>query len=60
MEENSPMKKELSRYFEIVEKFKIEKPKKFSFPLHIFDKWENAFALIWTDGKEVKNTLLKT
>ncbi|MDP2280002.1 MAG: hypothetical protein Q8K51_17520 [Nitrospirota bacterium] len=31
-------------------KFSLSAPEKFSFPLDVFDKWENRPALYWTDG----------
>ncbi|MDI6745315.1 MAG: acyl--CoA ligase [Thermodesulfovibrionales bacterium] len=30
--------------------FSLSAPEKFSFPLDVFDKWENRPALYWTDG----------
>ncbi len=30
--------------------FSLSSPEKFSFPLDVFDKWENRPALYWTDG----------
>ena len=30
--------------------FSLSAPEKFSFPLDVFDKWENRPALFWTDG----------
>jgi len=47
-------KEELAYYREIVKKFRLEVPKKFSFVLDVFDKWGKRPALIWTDGKEIK------
>lgn len=31
--------------------FRLEVPEKFSFPLDVFDRWNDGRALFWTDGK---------
>ena len=30
--------------------FSLQVPEKFSFPIDVFDKWEDRLALFWTDG----------
>lgn len=39
--------------------FSFPVPERFSFPIDVFDKWDNRLALFWTDGIEEKNSLLK-
>jgi len=37
--------------------FSLQVPERFSFPIDVFDKWENRLALFWTDGStEIKLT----
>lgn len=48
------MQNTISRYYEEIKNFKLEVPERFSFPLDVFDKWNNKIALIWTDGNEIK------
>jgi len=41
------------------EGFTLSVPKRFSFPLDIFDKWGNKLALFWTDGEKEKKFSFK-
>lgn len=44
----------MKKYYEEVKNFKLDVPEKFSFPLDVFDRWNDKIALIWTDGNELK------
>ncbi|WP_028844403.1 acyl--CoA ligase [Thermodesulfovibrio thiophilus] len=48
------MQEAMKRYYEEIQKFKLNVPEKFSFPLDVFDRWGNSTALIWTDGIDLK------
>jgi len=43
-------KKNMKDYPSEYRNFSLSAPEKFSFPLDVFDKWENRSALYWTDG----------
>jgi len=51
------MQEAMKRYYEEIQKFKLNVPEKFSFPLDVFDRWGNSTALIWTDGIDLKNSV---
>jgi len=45
----------MKNYQEEYRQFRLVVPEKFSFPLDIFDRWDDGLALFWTDG-EVEKT----
>lgn len=48
------MQEMMKKYYEEVKNFKLDVPEKFSFPLDVFDRWNDKIALIWTDGNDLK------
>jgi acetyl-CoA synthetase/medium-chain acyl-CoA synthetase len=49
----------MNNYYEEYKGFSLRVPEQFSFPLDIFDKWDNGMALFWTDGKKERKVSFK-
>ncbi|MFH1703819.1 MAG: AMP-binding protein, partial [Nitrospirota bacterium] len=49
----------MNNYYEEYRGFSLRVPEQFSFPLDIFDKWDNGMALFWTDGKKERKVSFK-
>ena len=49
----------MNNYYEEYKGFSLRVPEQFSFPLDIFDKWDNGTALLWTDGEKERKVSFK-
>jgi acetyl-CoA synthetase/medium-chain acyl-CoA synthetase len=49
----------MNNYYEEYKGFSLRVPEQFSFPLDIFDKWDNGMALFWTDGEKERKVSFK-
>ncbi len=49
----------MKNYYEEYKGFSLTVPEQFSFPLDIFDKWDNGMALFWTDGEKDRKVSFK-
>lgn len=53
------MQESMKQYYDELKNFKLDVPEKFSFPLDVFDKWDDATALIWTNGESTQRFSFK-
>lgn len=59
MVDNMEFTPNMNNYYEEYKGFSLRVPEQFSFPLDIFDKWDNGMALFWTDGKKERKVSFK-
>ena len=49
----------IKNYEKEYKEFSLRVPEQFSFPLDIFDRWDNGMALFWTDGEKERRVSFK-
>ena len=59
MVDNIEFTPNMNNYYEEYKGFSLRVPEQFSFPLDIFDKWDNGMALFWTDGEKERKVSFK-
>src|SRR4030066_1437662 len=59
MVDNMEFTPNMNNYYEEYKGFSLRVPQQFSFPLDIFDKWDNGIALFWTDGEKERKVSFK-
>jgi acetyl-CoA synthetase/medium-chain acyl-CoA synthetase len=59
MFDNMEFTPNMKNYYEEYKRFSLRVPEQFSFPLDIFDKWDNGIAIFWTDGEKERKISFK-